>query len=478
MTDRTPSPLHFQPLGSREVVASFDGGLITSDAGVLLLREVDSRFGFIDAFARCFTDHRDPELIEHPLADLLRQRIFGLCLGYEDLNDHDQLRFDPLLAVAVGKTDPLGLDRINPADRGKPLAGKSTLNRLELTPVGATGESRYQKTVARLDQIEHYLVDMFVVQNPTPPKRLVLDLDSTDDPPHGHQLGRFFHGDYGNYCYLPLDVFAGDHPLAAILRPSDIDGAAGSVRHIERIVKRLRAAWPGVPVVLRADSGFCRDYLMKWCEANEVDFIFGLAKNKVLGRILGAELHQAKQACEQTGKPARVFRDFRHRTQKSWSRERRVVGKAEHLPGDKANPRFVVTSLSVAAADAATLYERDYCGRGEMENRIKEQQLYLFADHLPCETMRANQMRLYFSTVAFVVMRAVREHGLRDTPMADARCDTIRSRLFKIAARVTVSVRRVVVSMSEFCVVAGVFSQVLANLRALATPREAIPETG
>ncbi len=478
MTDRTPPSLHFQPLGCREVVASFDGGLITSDAGALLLREVDERFGFIDAFARCFTDHRDPERIEHPLADLLRQRIFGLCLGYEDLNDHDLLRFDPLLAVAVGKTDPLGLDRINPADRGKPLAGKSTLNRLELTPVGANEDSRYQKTVARLDQIENCLVDMFLVQNPTPPERLVLDLDSTDDPLHGHQLGRFFHGYYGTYCYLPLYVFAGDHPRAAILRPSDIDGAAGSVRHLERLVRRLRAAWPGVPVVLRADSGFCRDYLMKWCEANGVDFIFGLAKNKVLERIVGAEMHQAKLACGQTGKPARVFRDFRYRTQKSWSRERRVVGKAEHLPGDKANPRFVVTSLTPEAVDAATVYERDYCGRGEMENRIKEQQLYLFADHLPCETMRANQLRLYFSTVAFVVMRALREHGLRDTPMADARCDTIRSRLFKIAARVTVSVRRVVVAMSEFSVAAGVFSQVLANLRSPATLREAIPGTG
>ncbi len=259
MTDRPPPALAFEPLGSREVVASFDGGLITADAGALLRRELDSRSGFIDSFTRCFTDHRDPERIEHPPADLLRPRIFGLGLGYEDLNEHDPVRFDPLFAVAVGKTDPLGLDRACPSDRGKPLAGKSTRNRLELTPVGANEESRCQKTVARLEQIENCLADMFVVQNRTPPKRRVLDLASTDDPLHGHQRGRFFHGEYGKYCPLPLSVFAGDHPLAAILRPSDIDGAAGRVRHRERIVRRRRAAWPGAPVVLRADSGFCRE---------------------------------------------------------------------------------------------------------------------------------------------------------------------------------------------------------------------------
>ena len=478
MTVRDPAPLVFEPLGSREVIATFDGGHLSSDAGALLLREVEAKFDIVGSFAKCFTDHRDPKLIEHPLADLLKQRIFGICLGYEDLNDHDQLRLDPLLAVAVGKSDPLGLNRASPADRGKPLAGKSTLNRLELTPAGADDESRYQKIVAHFGAMENCLVDLYVRQTLTRPKRVVLDLDSTDDPLHGHQLGRFFHGYYGNYCYLPLYVFAGDHPLAAILRPSDIDGAAGSVCHVERIVRRLRAAWPGVQVVLRGDSGFCRDYLMKWCEANQVDYIFGLAKNKVLGRILGAELQQAKLAFQQTGKPARVFRDFTYRTKKSWSRERRVVGKAEHLAGDKPNPRFIVTSLSAADFDAASLYENEYCGRGEMENRIKEQQLYLFADHLPCETMRANQLRLYISTIACVIMRALREHGLRDTPMAEARCDTIRARLFKVAARITVSVRRVVVSMSESCVVSVVFARILANLRALATRPAPVPETG
>jgi len=478
MTECTPSSFAFQQLGRREVLASFDGGRITSDAGALLLREVDSKFGFLDSLAACFTDHRDAELVEHPLVDLLKQRIFGLCLGYEDLNDHDQLRLDPLLAVAVGKTDPLGVERLQESDRGKPLAGKSTLNRLELTPVGADEDSRYKKIVAHLNQIEKYLVDMYLLQNPTPPSRIVLDLDATDDPTHGQQLGRFFHGYYGHYCYLPLYIFVGDHPLAAILRPSNIDASAGSLPHIERIVKRIRQAWPQVQILLRGDSGFCRDYLMRWCEANHVDFLFGLAKNKRLLKIMGAAMQEAKASFQRTGQAARVFQDFEYRTHKSWSRTRRVVGKAEHIVGDKANPRFVVTSLSATEFAAQTLYEKEYCARGDMENRIKEQQLYMFADHLPCETMRANQVRLYFSTVAYVVMRALREYGLKDTPLAKAQCATIRLKLFKIGARVSVSVRRVIVSMSEGFTLQEVFAQVWANLCALVIARPAASATG
>lgn len=478
MTECIPSAFAFQDLGSREVLAAFDGGRVTSDAGALLLRELEAKFGFIDSFAACFTDHRDAERLDHPLVDLLKQRIFGLCLGYEDLNDHDQLRHDPLLAVAVGQADPLGEQRTQPADRGKPLAGKSTLNRLELTPVGADEDSRYKKIVAHLGQIENGLVDAYLLQQPTRPVRIVLDLDSTDDPLHGHQLGRFFHGYYGDYCYLPLYIFAGDHPLAALLRPSDIDATAGSLPHIERIVRRLRQVWPGVPIVLRADSGFCREYLMRWCEAHGVDYLFGLAKNARLLRILGRQMHEAKQAYQRTGQPARVFKDFEYRTHTSWSRSRRVVGKAEHIAGDKANPRFVVTSLPATQFEAQTLYEQEYCARGDMENRIKEQQLDLFADHLPCETMRANQLRLYLSTMAYVVMRALREHGLKDTPMAKAQCDTIRVRLFKIGARVRVSVRRVLVSMSESYPFQDLFTQVWANLRAVAVTRPPIPSTG
>jgi len=479
MTECIPASVVFQDLGTRDVLADFNGGRITSDAGALLLRELDAKLSLLDDFAACFTDHRDPKRIEHSLNSLIKQRVFGLCLGYEDLNDHDRLRHDPLMAVLVGVTDPLGQDRTRPADRGKALAGKSTLNRLELTPVGADDDSRYKKIVAHMSQIENYFPNVFIRQHTTPPSRIVLDLDATDDPIHGQQLGRFFHGYYGDYCYLPLYIFAGDHPLAAILRPSNIDASAGCLPHIERIVKRIRQSWPQVEIVLRGDSGFCREYLMRWCEANDVGFVFGLAKNKRLLRVVGKEMHEAKELFTQTRQPSRVFKDFEYRTQKSWSRSRRVVGKAEHIAGNKANPRFVVTSLSVSAFDAKTLYEEQYCARGDMENRIKEQQLYLFADDLPCETMRANQLRLYFSTVAYVVMRALREFGLKETPFADAQCDTIRVRLLKIGALVRVSVRRVLVSLSESYPWRDVFTRVWANLRQLVKPaRPATVATG
>jgi hypothetical protein len=466
MTHCNANPLLFQDLDSRQVLAAFDGGKVTSDGGGLLLREVDNHFHFLEQFARCFTDHRDPDRIEHTLLELLKQRVFGLCLGYEDLNDHDQLRLDPLLAVLVGKTDPLGENRRDAADRGKALAGKSTLNRLELTAVGADADTRYKKIVAHLGQIENFLVDVFVQQHVLPPQRLVLDLDATDDPVHGHQLGHFFHGYYDHDCFLPLYLFCGEHPLCAVLRPSDIDAAAGSLVYVQRLVTRLRQAWPNVRIVLRGDSGFCRDYLMRWCEANDVDFLFGLAKNQRLLRIVGQELQQAKEQYEQTRQPARVFHDFEYRTHKSWSQTRRVVAKAEHL-AKGSNPRFVVTSLSTAEFDGRTLYEQEYCARGDMENRIKEQQLWLFADRTSCETMRANQVRLYLSTVAYIVLRALRDFGLRGTELAQAQCGTIRLKLLKIGGVLRVSVRRVVVALSEAYPFREVFVQVWENLRRL-----------
>ena len=469
MTVCTPTLFGFQDLGSRQVVAAFDGGKISSDGGSLLLREVEEKFHFLDQFATCFTDHRDPDLIEHPLADLLKQRVFGLCLGYGDLLDHDQLRHDPLLAVLVGKKDPLGQDRARAADRGKPLAGKSTLNRLELTAVGADADTRYKKIVAHLGKMETFLVDAFLLQHLTPPKRIVIDLDATEDPLHGHQLGRFFNGYYDSYCFLPLYFFCGDHPLGAILRPSSADPAYGAQDHLQRIVTRIRQAWPNVEIVLRGDSGFCREYMMHWCETNGVHFLFGSAKNKRLLKIIAKEMHEAQVLHEQTKEAARVFKDFTYSTKKSWSRERRVVGKAEHL--DKgANPRFVVTSLPTTEFDARTLYEQEYCARGDMENRIKEQQRSLFADDLCCETLRANQVRLYFATVAYVLMRALREFGLKDTEMAKAQCGTIREKLFKIGAIICVSVRRVVISWSEAFPFQALFAQVIANLRNLLTP--------
>ena len=463
-THCSTTTLAFHDLGSRQVLAAFDGGTVTSDAGGLLLREVEVRFGFVAQFARCFTDFRDRELVEHTLDELLKQRVFGLCLGYEDLNDHDQLRLDPLLAVLVGKKDPEGDQRARPADRGKALAGKSTLNRLELTPVRADEDSRYKKIVAHMSAIEDFLVDAFVQQYLLPPPRLVLDLDATDSPLHGHQLGRFFHGYYDEYCYLPLYIFCGDHPLCARLRPSDIDASAGSLKQAMRIVAHIRRHWPTVKIVLRGDSGFCREHLMRWCEANCVDYLFGLAKNRRLLRILGGELYQAQEQFEQTGQPARVFKDFAYRTHKSWSRERRVVGKAEHL-AKGANPRFVVTSLSADEHDAQTLYEQEYCGRGDMENRIKEKQRMLFADRVSCGTMRANQVRLYLSTVAYILMRALREFGLRGTELAPAQCETIRLKLLKIGAVIRITVRKVWVALSEGYPFRAVFEHVWENLR-------------
>ena len=469
MTQCNEQHLLFQDLGSREVVARFDGGQVTSDAGGLLLRKVEAKFHFIEQFARCFTDHRDPELVEHTLLELLKQRIFGLCLGYEDLNDHERLRHDPLLAVLVGKKDPQGAQRVRARDRGKALAGKSTLNRLELTPVRANADSRYKKIVARLDAIHSFLVDAFLQQYFVPPEQIVLDVDATDNPLHGHQLGRFFHGYYDTYCYLPLYIFCGDHPLLALLRPSNIDTATGLLKHLIRIIAHIRQHWPNVKIVVRGDSGFCREHLMRWCEANGVDFLFGLAKNGRLLRILGKELHEAQEQFAATQEPARVFKDFLYQTRQSWSRPRRVVGKAEHL-AKGANPRFVVSSLSSATHPAQRLYEHDYCGRGDMENRIKEQQLFLFAYRTSCATMRANQVRLALSTVAYLLLRALRQFGLPQTELAQAQCDTIRLKLLKIGAVIRISVRRVYVSLSESYPFRAVFERVFANLRRLLVP--------
>ncbi len=467
MTQCTATLFDFQPLPSRQVLAAFDGGSVTSDAGGLFLRELEARFGFIARFSRCFTDHRDPDRIDHPLEDLLKQRIFGLCLGYQDLNDHDQLRHDPLLAVLVGKKDPLGQDRAG-RNQGVALAGKSTLNRLELTPVRANSSSRYKKIVAHLDVMQAYLVDVFIQQHLNPPTRLILDIDATDFALHGRQLGRFFHGYHDEHCYLPLYIFCGDHPLLALLRPANIDECVGAQKHLERIITRLRRAWPQVQIVLRGDSAFCREHLMRWCEDRDVDYVFGLAKNKRLLRILGGEMHEAKLQFEQTQRPARVFKDFTYRTQKSWSRPRRVIGKAEHLSKGE-NPRFVVTSLGQQQIAAQALYEREYCGRGDMENRIKEKKLFLFADRVSCATMRANQVRLCFATVAYVLMRALRQFGLAQTDLAQAQCDTMRTRLLKIGAVVKVSVRRVLVALSQAYPLAEVFQRVWENLRQLAT---------
>ena len=465
VTECNKQKLLFESHGRREVSAAFDGGTISSDGGGLLLREVEERFGILRQFAKAFTDHRKPDAAEFTCEQLIRQRVMGIALGYEDLNDHEQLRHDPLLALMCGRKDVTGKDR-GARSKGVPLAGKSTLNRLELTPAGAKKNSRYKKIVASIESLQNTLVDVFIrMRNKQGrPTELVLDLDATDDPVHGDQLGKFFHGYYKSYCFLPLYTFCGGWPLGAVLRPSNIDGCAGTVKELRRIVPKLRAAWPGVKIIIRADSGFCRDEILSWCEDNDVDYIIGLAKNKRLTKIIGGELQQALKQFEATDAAARVFKDFSYRTQKSWSCERRVIGKAEHLPKG-ANPRFVVTSLPAEEVDARALYEDRYCARGEMENRIKEQQLYLFADRTSTHNMRSNQLRLLFSTMAYLLHHVLREFGLAATEMEKAQAGTIRAKLLKIGAKIQVTVRRVVISLSESYPYQDLFNRILMNLR-------------
>lgn len=438
-TECNAEQLEFSCVGRRRVVAAFNGGAVSSDAGALLLKRTDEAIGLIDRLAGCFRDGRDPGAIEHSVRTLIGQRVFGIALGYEDLNDHEHLRHDALFGTLLGKLQ---------AQRARcaPLAGKSTLNRLELHPLESV--SRYHKIVPESAAIERLFVELFLDAHGVPPQEMVLDLDATDDPLHGHQEGRFFHGYYDGYCYLPLYIFCGEHLLAAKLRRANIDGAAGAKQEVERVIAQIRARFPAVHIILRADSGFAREELMGWCEQNAVDYVFGLARNARLQRAIGAELHAAAVQAAQSASPARRFKELVYRTHKSWSRPRRVVAKAEHT-GDKANPRFVVTSLSMQQLAARPLYEDLYCARGECENRIKEAQLDLFADRLSTATFRANQLRLWLASAAYLLMHALRRIGLQHTVLARACANTIRLKLLKIGAVITVSVRRVKLAMSE-----------------------------
>jgi len=442
--------LKFQVLNRRQVVAGFNGGKITSDGGGLLLRETARRTGVIRDLAQCFWDGRDGRFVRHPVEQLIAQRVYGLALGYEDLNDHDELRIDELLGVLVEKSD-----------LSQPLAGKSTLNRLELT---TDGKDVYKKVVVDEEAVERFFVGMYLQSRRRAPQRIILDLDATDDPLHGKQEGRFFHGFHGCYCYLPLYIFSDDgYPLWAQLRRSNIDAAAGSVQAVRQIVEQIRQHWPEVKILLRADSGFAREELMAWCESHKVDYVFGLAKNPRLIRQIEEVLEQACQEFEQTGKPARSFCDFLYITRKSWSRQRRVIGKAEHL-AKGSNPRFIVTSLSVSDSPADDLYEKTYCRRGDMENRIKEQQLALFADRTSSSRMKANQLRLWFSTAAYLLIHQLRRRGLKGTSMARAQCDTIRLKLLKIGAQIRISVRRILISLASGYPYESIFLQVYQNL--------------
>ena len=439
-TECSASLFEFAPVAGRQVVAGFDGGTITSDAGALLLGSTDRAIRMTERFAGCFTDRRVPGLVEHSVRTMVMQRVFGIALGYEDLTDHDELRHDPVMAVLA---DKLAARRSDCAA----LAGKSTLNRLELSRVEPT---RYHKISHDAASIEALFVALFLDAHRRAPEQIILDLDATDDPVHGHQEGRFFHGYYDCFCYLPLYVFCGRHLLAAKLRRSNIDASAGAVEETARIVAQIRRRWPRVRILLRADSGFAREALMAWCEANRVDFLFGLARNDRLVEAIKTELAEAAAESAATAKPARRFGDFSWCTLESWSRTRRVIGKAEWTGGD-ANPRFVVTSLKPAEIGARHLYEAVYCARGEMENRIKECQLDLFADRTSAATMRANQLRLWFASMAYLLVGALRRIGLAHTQFAQATCRTIRLKLLKIGALVRLSVRRVKIAMASAC---------------------------
>jgi hypothetical protein len=453
MTECSQSSFGFEALGRREIVARFDGGTISSDGGAFLLRQTDQRLNLLPRLAECFLDGRNQNQVDHSIQEMLSQRVYGLALGYEDLNDHEQLRHDPVFGVLAGRED-----------LEQPLAGKSTLNRMEM---GAGEKDRYKKITFWKEAVDELLVKMFLESYAQAPEEIVLDIDTTDLPLHGKQEGRFFHGYYDNYCYLPLYIFCGEHVLCARLREANHDAAFGSLAEIQRIVAQIRGAWPEVKIILRGDSGFCRNELMSWCENQRVDFVFGMARNQRLRKIIGAEMHAATEQWKQTGKPARVFREFPYRTKKTkkggWDRERRVVAKAEHIDG-KENPRFVVTSLTSEAWAAQALYEKLYCERGDMENRIKEQ-FSLFADRASAETMRANQMRLYLSAMAYVLVSGLRRLGLKATALAQAQVSTIRTRLLKIGAQIRVTVRKVWVSMASSYPWQGLYQQVWANLR-------------
>src|ERR671933_1031000 len=439
-THRNPTGMVFGRAGGRTILADFDGGLITSDAGALLLGATDRAIRLVARFAACFHDTRDPAYVRHRLDSLLAQRVFGLALGYEDVLDHDTLRHDPVLTTLLARFDRS--DAVPAA-----LAGKSTLNRLEHAPA-EIATARYHRIGHDPAAIAAVFVDLFLDAFRTPPREIILDLDATDDPIHGHQEGRFFHGYYDCYCYLPLYVFCGRHLLCAKLRRAHIDASAGAVAEVGRIVAQIRARWPRVRVVLRADSGFAREELMAWCERNRVDYVFGLARNERLVAAIQAELAAAAGESTATGRPARRFTELLWTTRDSWSRRRRVVAKAEWTQGE-ANPRFIVTSLKAREAGARWLYETVYCARGDMENRIKECQMDLFAGRTSTRTMRANQLRLWFASLAYALLCALRRIGLAHTQFAEASCGTIRLKLLKIGAQVRVSVRRIKVAMAS-----------------------------
>jgi hypothetical protein len=463
-TECNPKQLHFQGLGERKVVAAFDGGTITSDAGALLLREIEAARGFLSRFCQCFVDQRNPRYVEHSLQEMVTQGVIGLCLGYEDINDHDELRRNPLLATICGKLDPSGQQRRQSRDRGVPLAGKSTLNRLETYGARTLENQKYKRIDYREQAVDELLVDAFLDSHRKAPESIVVDIDPTDVELYGHQEGRFFHGYYDCYCYLPLYIYCGDHLLYAKLKTANLDPGNEALPDLQWVIDRIRTRWPKVKITVRADSGFCREELMRWCEDNGIFYVFGAARNARLVKRIAKELKKARSRYYRYHQAQRIYKDFPHRTLESWSRPRRVIGKAEYLAKGE-NPRFVVTNLPRELIEAVELYESLYCARGDMENRIKEQQLDLFSDRSSSFTMRANQLRLYFSCLAYLLISELRRRGLERTPFAKAQCHTIRVKLLKIGAQVRLSVRRVYASLSSAYPYQNEFLEILGNLR-------------
>ena len=439
-TQCTQTEFQLQEIAGRTVTVKNDGARISSDGGLVLLAQLERKHRIISRVAEVFVDLRNPKLIRHELNTLLTQRIFGLCQGYEDINDHDTWRADPLLAIACGKVPNESM-----------LAGKGTLNRLELGATPSESKSRYKNIRYHEDQLPSVFVEFFLKLHPPgrkAPKEIIIDVDATDDPLHGNQEGRVFNGYYNEYCYLPLYMFIGSIPVWAELMTADKDPATGVVPALKRIISAIRLHWKKTKIILRGDSGFCRPYILDWCEQEGISYVIGLPKNKRLTRAIGGSLRAVSDTWKKTGEPQRIFRDIRYKTKKTWKKARRVIGKVEHLALG-ANPRFIVTNLDKQSWDARSLYEDLYCARGDMENRIKEQKLFMFADRLSTHTIRANQLRLYFSTIAYLFMAILRIGHADDPDIATAQASTIRLRFLKVGAQVTVSSRRIVIHIPE-----------------------------
>jgi Transposase DDE domain group 1 len=455
MTECKQATLRFQEISGKRIEAKFDGGMVSTEAGALILRELCKKRGIFERLKNCFTDYRDAESIEHSVQALLEQRIYGLACGYEDLNDHDILRQDPVFQLLVGK-----LPELEPK-----LAGRNTLNRLELSGQEMQAGERYKKIVCNDERMQEFFVEEFVrYAKRHKLKQIVLDCDATDVPLHGKQEGRFFHGYYGHYCYLPLYIFCEEFPLWAELRPSNIDASLGTEEALSKIVGQLRKRLKNIKIIVRGDSGFARDSIMQFCENSGIDYVLGLARNARLESELEDTMIEAKAKFKKTTSAARLFKDFQYKTLDTWSRTRRVIGKAEYLPKGP-NPRFIVTSLSRSALKAAELYENCYCKRGEMENHIKEQ-FQLFSYRLSSGVKRANQLRLWFSTLAYLILVLVKKYALKHTSLANAEVLSIRLKLIKLAAKITVSARRVYLSFAQGFPFQALFATALKNAAA------------